>query len=394
MTLYHYRAARPGGSIATGQVTAASLEGGHSALGAQGLMAIELVPLADRKRPRFTLSDSVMVFRSLANLIRVGVPLERAVGMTESMLDSPALANGLGEVRLCLQQGSALTAALDAVPGLANPAVLGVIRAGEESGRLGAALELVATQLEREHETAGRLRQAMAYPAILLVTGSLSVALITAVVLPRFARLLADAGGTLPPLARLLLWINSLPALVWLVSLIAVVLSVGSLVQWIQTPSGRVQWEELLLRAPLIGPVRSYLATARLSRSLGTSLAAGLPLLRAMATASEAAANEAIRRRLLAARDRVAQGEPVARAVMTERAIVRVAGQMLAVGEASGQLGTMAERAAEHAMAEAERRVGILVRIMEPGLILVFGGLLAVVAGALLQTVYSLRPAL
>lgn len=392
MTRYYYRAAGPGGTIVTGHVSARSPEAGNRALDAEGLVAIELRPATVRTRPRHSAAEAALLFRSLANMLGAGVPLERAITLTEGVLGTSRLRPGLEEVRLHLQQGKTLADALDETPGMAPATITGIIRAGEQASRLVVTLELVASHLEREHETAVRLRQALAYPAVLLVTGSLSIFLMTAVVLPRFASILADAGGALPPLARLLLGVTSLPVWFWVLGALGFLSALALLVAWRRTPSGQLEWNRLLLRVPVVGPIRGHLSTASLSRSLGTGLVSGLPMLKALAAAADAASDPAIRVRLLAARDRIASGAPLARTLMEQGVVEPTAGQLLAVGESSGQLGAMAHRAAELAGAEAERRIALVVRLVEPALILFFGGILAVVAGALLQTVYSLRP--
>lgn len=392
MTLYRYRAARPDGAILTGRLAAASAEAGNLALSEQGLLAIELSPARDPVRRRYSPAQSALAFRSIASLVGAGLPLERAVALTEPLMTATGLRNNLSEVRLRLHEGKTLAEALAEHPALASAAVANTIRAGEQASRLALALELVATQLEKDREIIARLRQALAYPVILLVTGSVSVVLIVTVVLPRFATILADAGGTLPALARMLLGVGSVAAGYWFMVCLALALAGTALLAWVRTARGRLTCHELLLRAPVIGVVRHHMATARLVRALGTSLSAGLPILQAVASAADAASDEAIRGRALAARDRVARGESLARALLAEDAVAATAGQILTVGESSGQLATMAERAAEFALGEAERRLTILTRMVEPALVLFFGGLLALVAGALLQTVYSLRP--
>jgi type II secretory pathway component PulF len=392
VTLYQYRAARSDGAILSGQLAATSAEAGTLALSERGLLAIELSPARDRVRRRYAPAESALAFRSIASLVKVGLPLERAVALTEPLMGETGLRNSLSEVRLLLHQGKTLAEALSETPALASATVANAIRAGEQASRLGLALELVATQLEKDREIIARLRQALAYPMILLVTGSVSVALIVTVVLPRFATILADAGGTLPPLAGILLGLRSVAAEYWLVAWMAPALAGTLLFTWLRTASGRLKCHALLLRAPVIGVVRHDFATARLTRALATSLAAGLPILPAVASAADAASDEAIRGRVLAARDRIAKGEPLSRALSAEDAVTATAGQILAVGESSGQLAAMSERAADFATGEAERRLTILTRMVEPALVLLFGGLLALVAGALLQTVYSLRP--
>jgi len=150
--------------------------------------------------------------------------------------------------------------------------------------------------------------------------------------------------------------------------------------------------EEALLVAPLVGPVRLALATARVARAIGGMLAAGMPLLASLDAAGEAAGDRAVAARLTRARERVASGAPLTASLEREAALAPSALQLIQVGESSGRLADMARRAGDLAAQEAERGLKTLVTLVEPALIVAFGGLVAFVAAALLQAVYSIRP--
>ena len=238
----------------------------------------------------------------------------------------------------------------------------------------------------------GRVQQALAYPLLLAVAGSASVLVISTVVVPRFAELLGDLGQSLPPATRLLLAISSFIS----AHVLALALGAGG-IAWLiaeatRRPRGRLRRDRVLLAAPLVGPVRHALATARLSRALGGMLTAGMPLLPALEAAREAAGDLAVGERISAAGSRVAQGQTLTSALEHTRALAPAALQLYAVGESSGQLGAMVLRAGDLAAQEAERGLKTLVTLLEPAMVVLFGGMVAFVAAALLQAVYSLRP--
>jgi type II secretory pathway component PulF len=153
-----------------------------------------------------------------------------------------------------------------------------------------------------------------------------------------------------------------------------------------------VAWETWLLGVPLIGPIRHAFATARASRALGVLLGTGTPALVALAIAQEASGNAAAADRLERARARVGEGESLTSAFAAVGALTPTAQQLLMIGETAGRLPTLLAKAAELEEREAERKVKALVALLEPALILAFAGLVAFVAAALLQAVYSLRP--
>ncbi len=237
-----------------------------------------------------------------------------------------------------------------------------------------------------------RVRQALAYPLLLALIGIASILVIGTVIVPRFADLLGDLGQELPPATRILLigshvlsqyWFLLVPAAA---GLVALGVEVGG------RPAILRRIEEALLTAPVVGPVRLALATARLARALGGMLAAGMPLLASLDAAGEAAGDGAAASRLSRTRERVASGAPLAASLEREGALAPSALQLIQVGESSGRLADMARRAGDLAAQEAERGLKTLVTLVEPALIVAFGGLVAFVAAALLQAVYSIRP--
>jgi type II secretory pathway component PulF len=270
--------------------------------------------------------------------------------------------------------------------------VLGMIRAGERGSQLGAALAQVATHLEQEADLVARVRQALAYPLVLAVAGTVSIGIIAMVVVPRFAELLGEVGRELPVATRMLLGGSALLSRFWLVSILGVVTGAWSVYEWARRPSGRKRLDEALLITPIVGRVRHALATARVARALGGMLSAGMPLLAALDAARDASGDSAVAERLGRARERVASGAGLTTSLEREAALTGGALQVIAVGESSGRLGEMTSRAGDLAAQEAERGLKTLVTVLEPALIVAFGGLVAFVAMALLQEVYSLRP--
>jgi general secretion pathway protein F len=393
MIPFRYRAARADGGIVDGIVEGTSVTQVSSEISDRGLFPLSVAAFREHETPRRSAGrrDLAIVFQSIASLVSAGVPLERAVASSEALAQG-ALRGALAHARARLQQGERLAQALGAAQGVVPGVVLGMLRAGERGSQLPVALEQVARHLEQEAELVARIRQALAYPLVLAVVGVASIVVIGTVIVPRFAELLGDLGQDLPPATRILLvgsrlvtyyWFLLIPALAGVVTL-----GVGAL----RRPVSRRRIEDSLLRAPLIGPVRLALATSRVARALAGTLAAGMPLLPALDAARQAAGDLAVAARLERARERVTQGAPLTASLEREGALSTSALQLVQVGESSGRLADMARRAGDLAAQEAERRLKALVTLVEPLLIVAFGGLVAFVAAALLQAVYSIRP--
>lgn len=389
---FRYRAARTDGAIIEGLVDAGSAEHASVVIADRGLFPVALVvePDADGRRPA-TRRDLAIVFRSIAALVAAGVPLERALAASEALARG-ALLDALAQARVQLREGQSLAQALAAARGVVPGVVLGMIRAGERGSQLASALEQVATHLEQEAELVARVREALAYPLLLAVAGTASVLVIGTVIVPRFAELLGDLGQDLPVATQVLIAGSGLLSRFWYFLGPLALATAWAVREALRHPATRRQMDEIVISVPVLGAVRHALATSRVARALGAMLKTGMPLLPALEAAREAAGDAAVAERLARARERVAQGAPLAAALEREAALVPSALQLVAVGESSGRLGDMTLRAGDLAAQEAERGLKTLVTLVEPGLIIAFGGLVAFVAAALLQAVYSLRP--
>lgn len=391
MSVYSYRAARDDGAIVTGAIDADS--GNHAAatLASRGLFAIAVAPVAEQRRPSASRRDLAIAFRGMAALVSSGVPLERAVAATE-ILSRGALRDTLATARQRLREGTSFANALSTGRGVVPDLVIGMIRAGERGSQLSTSLEQVAVHLEQEADLVSRVRQALTYPLLLAAAGTVSVLVITTVVVPRFAAILGDLGQQLPPATRILLTVSQLLSDFWIPLLLLTVAGTWAAIEWIRRPAGRKKVEELLLKLPLVGQLRRSLATTRVMRALGGMLRSGMPLLAALDAARDVAGDLAISERLQRARERVVQGTSLATALEREGAIGASALQLVIVGESSGRVAEMALGAGNLAAQEAERGLRTLVTVLEPALIVAFGGIVAFTAAALLQAVYSLRP--
>ena len=381
MTPFRYRAARADGGIVEGLVDASSASQASATVTERGLFPLTVTPAAAAEtsgRPA-SRRDLAIVFQSVAALVSAGVPLERAVASSEALARG-ALRDTLAAARRRLREGEAFAAALSAAHGVVPGIVLGML------------LAHVAAHLEQEAELVARVRQAVAYPLLLAVVGVASILVIGTVIVPRFGELLGDLGQELPPATRVLLVASRILSHYWFLLVPAAAGLVGLGVEAVRRPGTRRRIEDALLVAPLIGPVRLALATARIARALGGMLAAGMPLLPSLDAAAEAAGDGAAATRLTRARERVAAGAPLAVSLEREGALAPSALQLIQVGESSGRLADMARRAGDLAAQEAERGLKTLVTLVEPALIVAFGGLVAFVAAALLQAVYTIRP--
>lgn len=390
---FAYRAAHLDGRIERGRLEAQSHDAALRALSDQGLYPVELAVAAWRPTRRASLpaAELALTLRILADLTDSGLPMGRALQALET-LAPPRLAAVLPAIRQAIHEGSSLTRALEQTPLAIPEVVLGVVRAGERGSGLAAAIRHAAELTEQSAANAAALRSALVYPATLAVFGTATVCLLVGTVLPRFALILSDLGQSLPPTTRLVLGAAAFARVSLLPSLVVLIVASIAWRAWVATDLGRLRWDGLLLRLPLAGDVLMASATASFCSALAALLESGVPVVAALPSAARATGNAALVARLTATRTAVEEGSRLSAALVAHEASTSVVDRLVKAGEESGRLGAMLAHAARIERERAMRRLQSAVRMIEPSLIVVFGGIVALVAAALLQALYSARP--
>lgn len=388
---FRYRAARQDGTLLRGTIIAVDQSAAIDTLHAQGLFPLDVASqrfVVSRGVPRA--SDIAPGLRVLANLLAAEIPMSRTLSTFEELAPrswAPAAALLRERVRI----GGRLADGLRDDARL-SPVLAGVIAAGESSGELAAAVLRSAEIAEESAALRSAVRGALVYPAILLVAGACSVALLVGVVLPRFATILSDMGQAPPPLTRFVL--GAATAIERDAVPLAAIAAAGLFAwrMWTRSASGSIAWNKLLLRAPALGGVRRSAATSRVCTAMAALLDSGVPAAVALGRAGTAAGDSAIESKLVAVRAAITRGEPLGRALEDSSALTVAAVRLIRAGEESGRMSAMFLHAARMEGERARELTRSAVRLVEPALILVFGAIVATISGALLQAVYAVHP--
>ncbi len=389
---YTFTAVRRDGSRERGVIEAATREAAVALLGGRGVFAIELAePLQVQRRARVSAEDLALGLRALVTILASGVPLARALAMLDDLAPESWQA-ALPELRRRVEQGERLGAALEASPLPFPSQVIGIISAGEAGSGLTRATESAAELLEQRAAMRAALRNALAYPCILAIAGSASVALLVGVVLPRFAELLSDYGQTLPATTRLVLAVGGFARVAFIPTLVLAAIVLALLPGWLARHDRVRQLHRVLLGLPGLGPIRQSTATAHACSALAALLTSGVPLAHALSHAGRASGDREMEARVGRAREAIARGERISTALRGAGAFTPTAIRLVRVGEETGQLGQMAAHVARIESTHALQRLQRLTRALEPLLILLFGAMVMMVAAALLQAMYGLRP--
>ena len=282
-------------------------------------------------------SDLLVMTQELSVLVSAGLPLDRSLTTLVELADNPELKRILGEVVAAVQGGKSFSEALGE-HSVFPPLYVNMVRAGEAGGFMEQVLQRLAEYLERAQMLVDEVRAALAYPVLLTLAMGGSLIFLLVFVLPRFQGLFADLGRALPMPARIVLGMSEIVRSYWW---IVGLLGVGAFFGFrrsISTPRGRLRWDQIKLRLPLLGAVLRKMEVASLTRTLGTLLRSGVPMLQALAIGKEVAGNQVISRALGEVEAGAREGAGIADPLARTGGFPQLALQMIAVGEETGKL--------------------------------------------------------
>jgi general secretion pathway protein F len=392
-TVFAFEAADQAGNLERGVIDADSLDEARRALRARGVFVISLDARGPRRRHRqpLALGDLALGLRIIADLLDSGLPIGRALHTFEDLAPK-GWRIALPQIRQEVREGSGLAAALSNASVEIPPLVIGIVQAGEAGAGIGSAMRRAAELTEMSAETQSAVRAALAYPLVVALAGLSAITVLMTVVLPRFAKILADLGQELPASTRLVIAVATVSKSMVLPVTVCGVVGWVAWAAWTATEPGKRAWHRALLVVPLIGSIRRGSAIARMAHSLAALLDSGVTLSAALPFAARATGDAELEARMLSARASVTGGQPLSHALDATGGATPTTVRLIRAGEESGRLAAMLEHAAKIEQQRADRITRAAVRMLEPALLLAFASLVAVVAAALLQAIYSVRP--
>ena len=382
------------GSLDHGTIAAESLRDARDVIASRGLLVLSIESRGIHAQRRAPLSprDLALGLRMLGDLLDSGLSAGRALLAFEELAPR-GWRDSLPHIRQSVREGRTLAAALANAPVEIPGLVVGIAQAGEAGAGLGPAIRRAADLTEATAEMRAAVRAALAYPLVVAVAGFLAITMLVTVVLPRFARILGDIGQTLPASTRLVLRSAELGRVAALPMLILGAVGFASWRAWVRTDAGRLRWCRFLLAVPAVGSIRRAAATSRMAHSLSALLESGVPIATALDLAARAASDAELETRLRRARAGIAAGQSLSHSLEANDAATPTAFRLVRAGEESGRLPSMLAHAARIEQQRVDQAIRAAVRMLEPSLLLLFAGVVAVIAAALLQAIYSVRPA-
>jgi general secretion pathway protein F len=397
--LFQYKAVSAAGEVNEGVMDAASQGAVIERLQGMNLIPIRAAELAGNSgatvgqnapkaasmfsRSTVSQSDLGNMTRELATLLRAGLPLDRSFEILINLAEKKSVADLLNEIRNEVRGGASLSKALDKHRDIFSRFYINMVKAGEVGGALGNVLQRLADHMERAKELKDSVVSAMIYPSILVVVSFLSVAILVIFVVPQFKQIFEQSGKALPLATAIVLATGTFLRANWPIILGIILFTLWLLSRSLSNPVSRARWDAKFLRWPLMGGLIARLEMARFSRSLGTLLQNGVPLLTGLAILKDTLGNAVFRNAVeIISRD-LKEGRGMSKPMLEANVFPKMAVQMIAVGEETGKLDEMLFQVADVYDREVASAIKRAMALIQPIMIVV----LAVLIGGIIMSI-------
>lgn len=342
-------------------------------------------------KPRISVSDLALVTRQMAVLLQSSVPVDEVLSATAKQARKPKVKRLVLHLRSKVMEGHSLAYALGDFPQVFNDMYRAMVHAGEQSGFLGLVLDRLADYTENRQFTQQKLKMAMVYPIFLTVVSLGVVSILMVMVVPDLVGLFTQTQQELPALTQGLITVSDVFVNWWWIMLLGIVIFVIACQQLLKAPARKRRWHQFVLSVPWVNTLVTSLDTARFASTLSILTSSGVPLLEGLRISGQVMSNIPLRESSEQVAERVQEGASMHRALEDAGRFPPLMVQLVASGEASGELDSMLERAALNQERELEMTLGGLMSILTPMMILLMGVVVCVIVMAILLPIFEMN---
>lgn len=400
MPAFAYRARMLTGGMTEGTVDAADQRSAVEQLRGQKLVPIEVteagIPLEERLmalwpfKPKVAPKELVLFSRQLSTLVSAGVPLVQGLTILEEQVETKLFKGIVHTIKEDIEAGQSITDALKKHPNAFEDLYVGMIRAGEVGGILDVILERLSSYLESAENLRAKVKGAMMYPLVVsIIAGAVTLFLLMGVI-PTFTKIFSGFGAELPFITQMMIDLSDYLREYWYVVLLTPVVLVVGMKQYRKTESGHRNLDALAMRMPVFGILLKKVAVAKFTRTLGTLIKSGVPILQALETVAKTSGNKVIEIAIMTARESVKEGERIAIQLRKANVFPPMVVQMVAIGEETGNLDTMLSKIADFYDQEVDVAVKSLTSMIEPIIIVVMGVVIGFIVIAMFLPMFEL----
>ncbi len=400
LPVFQWVAKTKNGEEKSGEMEASDLESVNSRLRQMGMQPVKV-----KKKPleiHFKIpglggvsrKDLVIFTRQFATMIDAGLPLVQALDILSTQMDNLEFRKVLAQVKTRVESGSTFADALKEHPKVFDTLYTQLCAAGEVGGILDTILNRLAVYIEKAEKLKSKVKSAMVYPSIVLVVAIGVVAVLLLFVTPTFEKMFRDFGGTLPGPTQLIVDLSN-----WLQDFIFYLLGAGAAAffggrYFLRSKTGSEMFDKFVLKVPIIGDVIRKVAVARFTRTLGTMLSSGVPILDALDVTAKTAGNVVVVRGIEHTRSKISEGKTISQPLAETGVFPPMVVQMIGVGEATGAMDSMLSKIADFYDEEVDAAVAALTSMIEPVMMVGLGGVVGFFLIAMYLPIFSLAGAI
>jgi len=396
MAMFEWTGKNRQGTIQKGQLAANSREEVIALLRKENILVTSVQQKAkELKIPGFgggkvSDKDIVIFTRQFATMIDAGLPLVQCLEILSAQCENPVLAKAVGEVRADVEGGSTYADALRKHPKVFDDLYVNMVAAGEAGGILDTILNRLAKHIEKSMKLKKQIKSAMVYPSTIMGVAGIVIVVLLVWVIPIFAQMFTDFGGTLPALTQFVIDISHFMKRNILKMAVIAGLAVYGFKKYYQTPNGRKTVDQIALKLPVLGDLIRKAAVAKFTRTLGTLIASGVPILEGLGIVAKTAGNKIIEQALMNARQSISEGKTISDPLGKEKVFPPMVVQMIAVGETTGALDAMLSKIADFYDDEVDAAVSALTSLLEPMLMVFLGVTIGTIVIAMYLPIFKL----
>ena len=398
MEAFDYAALDAGGKRKKGTVMASSARDARDILRARALMPVDLVPSKSKKKVQSDGTESgvkhkhlTQATRQLSILIEAATPIEEALKITALQFERSPMKAALLSIRAQVMEGLRLSDALRGQPKVFPELYTAMVASGETSGRLPAVLARLADDLEAAQKIRRKIMGATAYPIVLSIVALLVVAILMVVVVPKVVDQFDSFGQELPRLTRIVIALSGWMQAWGLITLGVMAAAIFALRQALKTKAMRYRWDTMMLRLPLLGKIIRNMNAARFARTMAGLVDSDTPALTALETARHTLQNAVMREAVTDAAVKVREGSAMSTALRGTAVFPPLVVQMVAGGEASGDMGKMFAKSAEYLEDEFSASTDVFLALLEPLIIIFLAGIVLLIIAAIFLPILQLN---
>lgn len=406
MPVYQYRGYKADGGSATGIVDAESPKVARLKLRKDGVFPTEMAeqegakPIVARsgsgpvagvgRSPALSVNDVALMTRQMATLLVAGLPLVDALGVLMDQMEKKSVKGLLADLRESIRGGASFSAVLERYPKDFSSIYVHMVRAGEASGALDQILFRLAEFLDKQLALKNKVTNAILYPAIMVIIGTLVLFFLLTFVVPKITAVFAHSKQALPWPTVVLMEISHFCSDYWMVLLGMVLVGIWITRRFLRTETGHVMADRLLLKLPLIGQVARMVSISRLASTLATMLSSGVQLLDALDVSKRVMNNRILEQAVEEARQNIREGETIAEPLKRSGEFPPLVTHMIAVGEKSGEMEEMLRRIGQIYDGEVDRVITRFTSLLEPVMIVVMGVIVLFIVVAILLPIFEM----